>query len=509
MAIDRVKAIKKNIAFSYISNFVSILASFVLRTIFIKIFSSDYLGVNSLFTDVLNVLSFAELGIGNVMNFALYKPVAEDDKEKIKSLMAFYKKAYYTIAVIIAVLGLILLPFIESIINNPNNIQHIKLYYLIFLYNTVITYFVSYKHSIVNAEQKNYVISVINSISTIFTYVIQAIALIIFREYIVYLLSASIALTIKLFIESRYLDKKYPILKEKDVKELDDKELKSINRNVRGLVIHKLSDIIINQTDTILISMFSNLSVLGLISNYKVIMNSISGYISTLFNSTVSTLGNIVAVETKDRQLKLFNVYNFINFWIYGFSSLAFLFLLKPTIVILWGMENTINQSFIFFICLNYYLAGQLMAYCNFKAANGSFVDDRYVVLGLSIVNLITSIILAKTIGIIGIYVGTTITYVLALSIRPYISYENFTVGKLSTFYINLIKYLISVAIAGGILYLLMNVLNLSYGIVGYIIRILIVAIVPNLIFFVLYRGTEEFKYVWEIVKKSRFRNAK
>lgn len=508
MAQDRVEKVKKNLVFSYITTFAKTLASFILRTIFIKILSEDYLGVNSLFTDVLNILSFAELGIGNVMNFALYKPVADNDKEKIKSLMAFYKKAYTTIAFVIAGLGLALVPFLDKIINNPNNIEHITTFYLIYLYNTVVTYFVSYKHSIANAEQNNYIVSIINTLSYLATVLVQIIALVCFRNYLIYLLSASVVLTIRLIIESKYFDKKYPLLTEKNIEKLDDKELKTINKNVRGLIIHKLSDVCVNQTDSLLTSMFSNLAMVGLFSNYKMIMNAISGYISTIFTSTVSTLGNIVAVEKRETQLSLFNSYNFINFWIYGFSCLAFLFLLKPSIIILWGEKYTIDQYYVFFICLNFYIAGQLTAYCNFKAANGSFTDDRYLVLFSAILNLVISVILAKTIGLVGIYVGTTITYLFEITVRPAMSYEKFTVGKVRDFYFNLLKYFLSVVLAGIVLHLLFKYLPLGYDLLGYICKIIIVAIIPNVIFFLLYRKTNEFKY-FENIALSRLRHGK
>lgn len=508
MAQDRIKKVGKNLTFSYVATFANTLASFVLRTIFIKVLSEDYLGINSLFTDVLNILSFAELGIGNVMNFALYKPVADGDNEKIKSLMAFYKKAYRTIAFIIAGLGLLLLPFLNFIINNPNNIEHIKLYYLVYLYNTVVTYFVSYKHSIANAEQKNYVVSIINSIAYLVTAIVQGIVLVIFRQYLIYLISASVVLTIRLIVESKYFDKKYPILKENDIQPLDEKELKSINKNVRGLIIHKLSDVCVNQTDSILISMFSNVATLGLISNYKLIMNAISGYISTIFSSTVSTLGNIVAVEKREKQLEFFNAYNFINFWIYGFSCLAFFFLLKPSVIVLWGEKYAIDQYYVLFICLNFYISGQLSAYCNFKAANGSFTDDRYFVLFIALLNLVVSIILAKTIGLVGIYVGTTITYLLEIIVRPIISYESFTVGRVSNFFIHLLKYFLSVIVSGVILFVVFKALPLDNGFISYIIKIVIVAIIPNLIFYVSYRNTAEFKYFENIIL-SRFKHEK
>ena len=164
--MGRVRFAEKNILFGYVGQAATMLMSFVLRTIFIQNLSEQLLGINSTYSNVLSILSMAELGIGTALNFALYKPVAENDREKIKSYMQMYRKAYTVIAFVVACIGLVLVPFLPRLVKNPGvSSAELTLYYLIFLFNTVSTYFVSYKYSLCNAEQKNYIQTKINTIT--------------------------------------------------------------------------------------------------------------------------------------------------------------------------------------------------------------------------------------------------------------------------------------------------------------------------------------------------------
>ena len=158
---------------------VSLVLQFISRTVFIYCLGEAYLGINGLFSNVLGVLSFAELGIGTAINFSLYKPVAEKDIEKIKSYMHYYKWSYRIIALIIAILGIIIIPFLDLLVNLPTKIANIKLFYLVFLFNTVTSYLVSYKFSLVNAEQKNYIYTNINMFFSVTKIIMQIVALLI------------------------------------------------------------------------------------------------------------------------------------------------------------------------------------------------------------------------------------------------------------------------------------------------------------------------------------------
>lgn len=189
--MGRVRQAGKNIFFGYISNFIIMIIGFVQRTAFIMVLDRTLLGVNSLYTDILSMLSLAELGIGSALNYSLYKPVARGDQEKIKSYMRIYRKAYLAIAGVIAVVGLALTPFLPYLIKESGGIsvRDLTVYYLIFLFNTVSTYFVAYKYSLSNAQQRAYIQTNIATVTKIATVFAQIIILFLTKNFLLYLLT--------------------------------------------------------------------------------------------------------------------------------------------------------------------------------------------------------------------------------------------------------------------------------------------------------------------------------
>ncbi|MDE7430382.1 MAG: oligosaccharide flippase family protein [Lachnospiraceae bacterium] len=275
--MGRVQAAVKNIAFGQIGNLITQVLNFVLRTMFIQYLGDTLNGVNGLYTNMLSVLSMAELGIGTALNYSLYKPVARGDIEKIKSYMQLYKKAYRIIGIVVAVLGIACSPFLPYIIKNSEGIpvRDLTLYYYIFLFNTVSTYFVSYKYSLINAEQKNYIQTNIITITKMITVLLQMIVIITTGNFYAYLLTAaSVELMQKIFV-SYYLNRRYPYLKEKNVKKLSKEETGEIVTKTKALMFHKIGDVARLQTDSMIISGFINTVISGFVDNYNMVLNSI------------------------------------------------------------------------------------------------------------------------------------------------------------------------------------------------------------------------------------------
>ena len=320
---SRVLYTGKNVFWGYVSSLVTILLSFICRTAFIKTIGVGFLGINGLFTSVLGVLSLTELGIGMAMNYSLYKPVAENDIEKIKSLMDVYKTAYRIVAFVVAGIGLVILPFLNVLVKGAEGIEHVRLYYLIFLFNTVSTYFVSYKYSLVNADQKNYIISNISAVFSVLMNFFQIFMLVAFKSYILYLvLQATIQLIQKVYT-AIFIDKPYPYLKDKNIKPLEKGEKNKIIGNVKALMLHKIGEISVNQTDNIIISAFINVTAVGLVSNYTLITNTVNQFVNIIFNGTIGSLGNLFASDDKEKQYRVFRTMDFADFWIFSFSSVA------------------------------------------------------------------------------------------------------------------------------------------------------------------------------------------
>ncbi|MDE7429096.1 MAG: polysaccharide biosynthesis protein, partial [Lachnospiraceae bacterium] len=239
--MGRIQKAGKNIIFGYISNLVILLVNFIQRTVFIYVLGMTLSGVNGVYTDILSVLSMTELGIGTALNYSLYKPVAERDYEKIKSYMRFYKRAYLTIAGVIAVLGIAISPFLKYILKNPGSltIQELTLYYYLFLFNTVISYFVAYKYSLVNAEQKNYIQTNITTLTKIAVALAQISVLLLTRNFLFYLLAQSVVELLQKVFVTIYLNRLYPYLRARDVKRLTTEETRVIVTKTKALICHK------------------------------------------------------------------------------------------------------------------------------------------------------------------------------------------------------------------------------------------------------------------------------
>lgn len=243
--MGRVKSAARNIAFGYAGNITTQLLGFVLRTIFIEHLGDTLNGVNDLYTGILSVLSMAELGVGTALNFSLYGPVARKDYEKIKSYMLLYKKAYRVIGLVIGAIGLAISPFLPYLVKQPEGVgvRDLTLYYFIFLFNTVSSYFVAYKYSLVNAEQNNYIQTNIITITKMVTVSLQIVIIIFTGNFYLYLLTAAfVELMQKIFV-SRYLNRRYPYLSDKDVKSLSKEETGEIVNKTKALVFHKVGDV--------------------------------------------------------------------------------------------------------------------------------------------------------------------------------------------------------------------------------------------------------------------------
>lgn len=500
--MGRIQQAKKNIVFGFLSNLVILVMNFLQRTIFIVVLGETLLGVNALFTGILSMLSMAELGIGTALNYSLYRPVAENNYEKIKSYMRLYKKAYLVIAGVITVIGLSLVPFLRFFIKNPGDleIRELTIYYLIFLFNTVSTYFVAYKYSLVNAQQRNYIQTNITTITKIVSFAVQIVVLLVSRSFLCYLLAqAAVELLQKIFV-SRYLNKLYPYLTEKKVAKLAKEETAVIINKTKALMCHKIGDVARLQTDSIIISSFIDVGVNGIVDNYNYVITYAANFVNIIFNSVLSGFGNLVATESKEKQYEVFKVYRFFACWLYGYASVGFWFLLSPLVGDLWLTNDWIlEQGIVTLILVDFYFKGGRVVLTNFKIAAGAFERDRYLALIQGAVNLVLSIGLVQFIGLYGIYIGTVISGLMANILQPLIVYHDCFEKKTISYFIDSVKY---IAVILGVVLLLLPVkgLLLSEVTIGsFLLMAAAITVVYHGCFLLICGRTPEFRYLWKV----------
>ena len=503
--MGRIQKAGKNIIFGYISNLVILLVNFIQRTTFIYVLGKTFSGVNETYTNVLSVLSLAELGIGTALNYSLYKPVAEHDIEKIKSYMRFYKKAYLTIAGVIAAVGIAISPFLKFILKNPGSltVKELTLYYYLFLFNTVISYFVAYKYSLSNAEQKNYIQTNITTLTKIAAATVQITVLLLFRNFLFYLLAQSAVEFLQKIFVTLYMNRLYPYLRDKDVKKLTPQETQVVATKTKALICHKVGDVARLQTDILVISSFVNVDTSAIVGNYVYIITYVGNFVNIIFDSVISGFGNVVATESKERQYLLFRVYRFFACWLFGFGAVGFFHLLTPFIGGVWLRDEswTLPWITVTLLVMDFYLKGGRTVLLNFKIASGLFEQDRFLPLVQGAVNLVVSIALVQKIGVTGVYVGTLVSGILANLIRPGIIYRVCFEKKAGAYFRDSLKYIGVILAVGAAVTPIRHVVMEEVTIFTFALMVILITLLYNLVFLAVFHRTEEFSYLWKAVE--------
>lgn len=489
-----------NFIWAIIGQALGIGISFISRIFFIRILGSEYLGLNGLFTNILSVLSLAELGIGPAITYSLYKPIADNDTRQLKMLMQLYKKIYIIIGIVILSLGISLTPFLDLFIKEIPDITNLNLIYILFVLNTAISYFYSYRTNLIIANQKSYITTIYHYISLTILNIVQIIYLIITKNYIGYLILQIIATVIENILISKKAIKMYPYLKSKEKVPLDSSTKKSIIKNTKAMMMHKVGGVVVNSTDNILISTIIGLKEVGLYSNYYLIKTAVNKIIYQIYTSITASVGNLCASTGKNKQYEVFKSINLLTFWIYSFTSICLLNLFNPFIEIWLGKEYLFSKEIVFILVINYYISGMRKSVLTFREATGLFEKDKYKALIESLINIVASIILAKKLGIFGIFLGTFVSSVTTCAwVEPYILYKYGFNKKFSQYLNDYFKQVILTVIMASLTYLLCSIIKINLYL-NLIIYGIISLIIPNVILYFIFSNTSEFKYLYDKV---------
>ena len=483
----------KNIIGNFANNIVLNLLKFVSRIIFVKVLDEVYLGVNGLLSNVLGILALAELGIGTAINYSLYKPLADNDTDECKKLMKFYRFAYRIIALVVLVLGLVLLPFLPWFIKDTSGIENLNIIYLIFLANMVIGYLFSYKRTLITADQKNYKITPFLILSNLIMTAGQIIILLVFKNYILYLLVQTSCIFLENILVNRYITKSYPYLKEiNEAGKLEKNELKEIKVNIKSLMFHKIGSYVLTATDNLVISKFIGIVTVGIYSNYVMIHSAISSFIYVFVSNVTASFGNLIAEGDKEKRFKVFTEMDFITYCLYGVSAICLLFTFNPFIEFVFGSKFVLPFIVVLLIMINYYLVGLNQVPIIVQSAAGVYKYDKYVPLIEAFVNLVLSIIFVQFMGISGILLGTLVSYLLPLIIKPFVVFKYVLFKDIKLYFKSFFKQLFTLILAGTLVFLIISFVKVPVF-VQVIINFLISLIIPTLIIILVYRKTDEF----------------
>lgn len=499
---SRTKNSIRNIIVGIVGQVLTIFLNFFSRAVFISILGTEYLGINGLFSNILTILSLAELGVGSAIVYSMYKPIAEDDKNTLNALMNLYSKAYRIIGISITIVGISIIPFIDMIIKDKPDINNLELIYFMFLCNTVVSYFYSYKRSIITADQREYINLIYRYSFNSIKIILQIIILYMTRNFILYLtiqifctIGENIAISIK-------ANKLYPFLRQGNKESLDKTTKMDIFKNIKALMIYKVCSIMLDGTDNIIISAFVGVTSVGLLSNYTLIIGSVSMVLTQIFSAITASVGNIIGKENNEKQEEIFNIILFSSFLFYGFSSVCLLVLLNPFISLWIGEQYILSPLIVLVLVINFYIYGMQNAVWTYRGTMGLFIYGKYRPLFSAVINIVISVILAKYIGLIGALLGTTITRVITnVWYDPIIIFKyGFKKSTMPYYKVYIQYFIILIFTFISTIFLISNISG--NGLISFIIKISICILSTAIIFIISFCKRMEFKYLFNSLRR-------
>lgn len=504
MENSRLKNSALNFASGFLGRVLTILLNFVVRTIFIYCLNEAYLSVNGLYSNILTVLSLAELGFGSAMVYRMYAPVAVKDYQKTAALLQFYKKIYIIIGVVIFLLGLCVIPFMDYIIKDKPDISGLTLYYILFLVNTSISYWLSsYKASVLYADQKEYIKTNVQSATTILQSVLQIVLLLLFRKYLLYLLIQLVGnIFLNLYV-AHLVDKRYPEIQTYQGASLSAEERVQIRKDTEALVLSRFGHVALNGTDNIIISAVVGVLWVGRLSNYTLICDSVTSVLCQITAAITGSLGNFFATEDKHAGYALFKKVEFLNFWLYGFSFIALVTLLDPFVQIWAGGRFVLGLPISIVIAINFFVAGYMNTLWVFRSTLGLFKQGKFRPILVAILNIVLSIVLGRLWGVFGVLFATFLSRAaISLWYDPLILHRyGFEVSCKPFFARYFRRVLLLTAVLIAMLTIRHVVLSSATTVLRFAVMTMVTAIVPNAIFWLAYRRCEEYAYFRSIVK--------
>lgn len=476
---------------------LNVVLSFVCRIIFARLLGKEYLGISSMFSNVLSLLSLTELGIGTAMIYELYKPVAEKNEKKIASYMKAYKTAYMVVGGVVFLLGLAVMPFLHVIIKEKPDInENIYVLYLLFLFSTASSYFFSYKCSIITANQRNYVIVGINYAVVIVQDIFQIVALVLTKNYLLYLIFQVIFVFINNLIISKKADKDYPYIKAKNAEQLSKDEKMNLLKNVKALTVTKLSGILVNNTDNIVITYFNGLIQTGIASNYSLLVTTLTSLVNQIFTSLSASLGNLNAVGDDEHKYHVFKALNLANFWIYGWASIGIAVVSSDIVELCYGADYVLDFKIPLILAINFYMLGMQCVVGLYKSTMGLFRYGQYVLFLTALINLIGDYFLGKYFGLFGIFLATAIARAVTNTwYEPYVVFKHGFKRKASGYALRYLVYLLILAFTGAICWVVCSFISFAV-LPRLILKLLVCIVVPNALFLLFFFRLPEFEFL-------------
>lgn len=416
--LHHVLIMRKEIVFNFIFTFLTGFIVFIQNKFFVKYMGIEILGIMNLFTQLLQYLNIVELGLGSASAFALYKPLAERNRDQVSIIVSTIKNTYNKISFLLLVLGILVTPFLPYFIKIENFTKDIYFYWIFYVINTVSTYLYIKYVILFTANQEFIYVRFIQSISKIFYQILQIIFIIRYHSFFIFILLLILDnLTQYIFFKIHYKEKYSYIYKTKE-------RYKGLNRDMKNLFWHKIAGLIVFNTDLILISKLVSIEIVGIYASYQLIVQMLKTIIGVIINVIRPKIGKFISINSKDIIYILFKDINIVFMIIAIFFSYVSFRVINNFVTLWLGKGLEFSNITVILICINIWSDIFRNVVGIFKESCGFFDDIQAPILE-SIINLLFSIVLGIKYGLNGIIIGTIISNIVVILIyRPILVFK-------------------------------------------------------------------------------------
>ncbi|MDO4547800.1 MAG: lipopolysaccharide biosynthesis protein [Clostridia bacterium] len=502
--MKRIEKSVRNMAYGLLFQVINIASAFVVRTALVNAFGVSVSGLNSVMTEVVALLCMAELGVGTAITYHLYKPLACEDYHRVAQLMRLFQTAYRVVAAAIALIGALTIPFIHLIVNDASlDLPYIRATYVLFIIRSSVSYLFSYKATLLNADQKSHRVSRINCIVRLITATVSVVVMVVFRSFFGYLaVEAASALAFNAFV-SRAANREYPFLSDK-VESLPRDDRKMVLSNVKHVFIGSISGKVTNSTDNVLISLLVSTATVGYYANYSLIINAVRNVINQITQSTHGAIGNVMASESDEKCDEILRRLTFVIFLISAAAGVCLYCLSSPFVGRLWYDESfIISPSVVFILSVNFFLNVVHEPLYQAVRTSDLFSRDKNISLLGSAVNLAVSLVLGKFIGMLGIFIGTTCTFVIQMTLKTRLLYARRLNMSPKGFFVLLGKMTAIVIAALFVAGWICSLITLDSIFVELLVKLVIALAVSAAMCLIPFVRSPELKYVTWLLKRA------
>ena len=502
MEMNRSRNATRNIIFGVILKIYQLVLPFAMRTIIMYELGVKYLGLNSLFTSILQVLNLAELGVGSAMVFSMYKPIAQEDSKTICVLMKLYKIYYRVIGLGVLAAGLVLLPFIPKLIAGdvPDGIN-IYVLYLLNLLATVFTYWLfAYKNSILQAHQRQDVVSKVTIVTDTCKYILQIGMLFAFHNYYYYVCVLLLSQIFNNILTAIVSNKLYPQFQAEG--KLPKETVKEINQKIKDLFTSKLGFTIVSSADTVVISAFLGLEALAIYQNYYYIINAVMGFVAIVYSSITAGVGNSMIVYDTEKNYRDYRIFTFLACWITAFCVSCFSGLFQPFMKLWMGKDLLLPYPLVILLCVYFWVYEYIMMASVYKDAEGIWHEDRFRPLLSGLVNLSLNLLTVKFLGLYGIVLSTIISMVVISA--PWITSNIFKLifkKSAKEYVVKLGYYLLTAIVATTVTNIIIKFIP-DNGWLWFVVKAAVCVVVSNSIIFMMLLKVSEFSDAVSLIAK-------